>query len=213
MCRRPLMRKLTWRLWITCGLLLLPHFAGVRGADSQTTPAVPQGVTPYSLSVSVDEVSLSFHAADAHSLPVNDLKLDELSLLDNGKPPRKILAFGSLRDFPIRAGILMDTSESMEGFLARNRAIAIEYAQRLLRATDGPGLYDGFRFAIESDAALDRQYACADRGYSQFHCGREEPYRRYGYFRCNLSGVSESVRETGSHGQRELYPALLRWRR
>jgi Ca-activated chloride channel homolog len=127
------MRKLTWRLWITCGLLLLPHFAGVRGADSQTTPAVPQGVTPYSLSVSVDEVSLSFHAADAHSLPVNDLKLDELSLLDNGKPPRKILAFGSLRDFPIRAGILMDTSESMEGFLARNRAIAIEYAQRLLR--------------------------------------------------------------------------------
>jgi Ca-activated chloride channel homolog len=89
--------------------------------------------TPYILNVSVDEVSLSFHAADVHGLPVNDLKLNELSLLDNGEPPRRVVAFGSLRDFPIRAGILMDTSESMEGYLPRNRAISIEYAQRLLR--------------------------------------------------------------------------------
>jgi Ca-activated chloride channel family protein len=119
--------------WITRGLLLLTLCTCVHGAGSQTSAAAPQSAAPYRLSVSVDEVSLSFHAADAHGLPVNDLKVDELSLLDNGKPPGRILAFGSLRDFPIRAGILMDTSESMEGYLPRNRAISIEYAQRLLR--------------------------------------------------------------------------------
>jgi Ca-activated chloride channel family protein len=119
--------------WIACGLFLLMHLAATRGADAQANAAASKSVTPYSLSVSVDEVSLSFHAADAHGLPVNDLKLEELSLLDNGKPPRRIVAFGSLRNFPIRAGILMDTSESMEGYLPRNRAISIEYAQRLLR--------------------------------------------------------------------------------
>jgi Ca-activated chloride channel homolog len=119
--------------WIACGLLLLMHLAAGLRADSQSSASVPQSAAPYSLRVSVDEVSLSFHAADAHGLPVNDLKLDELSLLDNGKPPRKIVAFGSLRDFPIRGGILMDTSVSVAGYLPRNRAIAGKYVQRLLR--------------------------------------------------------------------------------
>ena len=98
---------------IACVLLLLALCTGTRVADAQTQAAARQSAAQYSLSVSVDEVSLSFHAADAHGLPVNDLKLGELSLLDNGKPPEKILAFGPLRDFPIRAGILMDTSVSV----------------------------------------------------------------------------------------------------
>jgi Ca-activated chloride channel family protein len=110
---------------IACGLFLLAMCADARPMGLQTAP--------YNLSVSVDEVSLSFHAADAHGLPVNDLKLDELSLLDNGKPPGKILAFGPLRDFPIRAGILMDTSVSVAEYLPRNRAIASEYVRRLFR--------------------------------------------------------------------------------
>jgi Ca-activated chloride channel family protein len=117
---------------IFCGLVVLALFGVARRIDSQTNAARAESA-PYSLSVSVDEVSLTFHAADAHGLPVNDLKLDELSILDNDKSPGRVLAFGSLRDFPIRAGILMDTSESMEGYLARNRAISVEYAQRLLR--------------------------------------------------------------------------------
>lgn len=118
---------------ILCGLLLLALIADEGGAEAQTNAVSGQGATTYRLSVSVDEVSLTFHAADVHGLPVNDLKRDELSILDNDRPPLRILAFRSLQDFPIRAGILMDTSESMEGYLPRNRAISIEYAQRLLR--------------------------------------------------------------------------------
>jgi Ca-activated chloride channel family protein len=121
------------RPWIICSLLILTLFAHTRRTGSQTNAAVAQSATPYSLSVSVNEVSLTFHAADAHGLPINDLKLDELSLLDNGKPPGRILAFHLLQDYPIRAGILMDTSESMDEHLPGNRAISIKYAQRLLR--------------------------------------------------------------------------------
>jgi hypothetical protein len=92
---------------ILCDLLLLILATGVRANAQRPT------VAPYSLNVSVDEVSLSFHAEDAHGLPVNDLKLDELKIFDNGKPPSRVVVFQPLRDFPIRAGILMDTSESM----------------------------------------------------------------------------------------------------
>jgi Ca-activated chloride channel homolog len=122
------------------------HLAGVRAADSQTNASAPQRAVPYSLRVSVDEVSLSFHAEDAHGLPVNDLKLDELSLFDNGKPPLRIVAFGSLRDFPIRGGILIDTSVSVAEYLPRNRAIASEYVQRLLRQTSDQAFVMDFDF-------------------------------------------------------------------
>jgi Ca-activated chloride channel family protein len=108
-------------------------FASIRCMDSQTAAASDQRAAVYSLSVSVDEVILTFHAADAHGLPINDLKLDELGLLDNGRPPRKILAFQSLEDRPIRAGVLMDKSESMERDLLGNRAISNQYMQRMLR--------------------------------------------------------------------------------
>lgn len=108
-------------------------FTLLRQANAQIDAAGDQNLTSYRLRVPVDEVSLSFHAADRHGLAVNDLKLEELKLLDNGRPPLKIAVFEPLLDASIRAGILMDTSESMREFIARNRAISIEYAQRLLR--------------------------------------------------------------------------------
>ncbi|HMF64430.1 MAG TPA: VWA domain-containing protein [Edaphobacter sp.] len=90
------------------------------------------GSQTYNLKVAVDEVEITFHATDAHGLPVNDLRLDELRLLDNGHPPRRTVLFESLRDLPIRAGILIDTSSSMQQNRPADQAIAIAYAQRIL---------------------------------------------------------------------------------
>jgi len=91
-----------------------------------------QTATPYSMKVDVDEVELTLHATDAQGLPVNNLRSDELTLLDNEHPPRRIVAFQSLRDLPIRAGILIDTSSSMEQTRPADQAIALAYAQRIL---------------------------------------------------------------------------------
>jgi Ca-activated chloride channel homolog len=118
---------------IISGLLLLAFFTHPHRIDSQTSLSAPQSATPYGLSISVDEVVLTFHALDAHGLAINDLKLDEMGLLDNGTSPRKILAFESLQNLPIRAGILMDTSDSLYPSLPANRAISIKYLQRMLR--------------------------------------------------------------------------------
>src|ERR1700688_2884813 len=110
--------------WFFFDLLIVILFAA-RQMDSQTNVVEDQGLTSYRLRVPVNEVSLSFHAADRNGLAVNDLKLEELKLLDNGRPPVKIAVFQSLQDASIRAGILMDTSESVREFLAGNRAISI----------------------------------------------------------------------------------------
>jgi Ca-activated chloride channel family protein len=119
--------------WIVSSLIIIAFIAHPSRIDSQTSNATNQSATPYSLRVSVDEVSLTFHAADAHGLPINDLKLDEMNLLDNGKPPRRILDFQSPQNFPIRAGILLDMSPSMQETGSTDRAIATQYAQQILR--------------------------------------------------------------------------------
>src|ERR1700733_5259614 len=92
--------------WILCALLL-GICADANHTEAQTKA---QRLPSYSFTVSVDEVSLTFHAADAHGLPLHEPKPDELNVPDNGKSPPRIGSFHSLRDFPIRAGILMDTS-------------------------------------------------------------------------------------------------------
>jgi len=100
-----------------------------------TTPpflAHPQDPN-FTLTVPVDEVDLTFHATDTQNLAVNDLKLNELTLRDNGIPPGKVLSFQSLQNLPIRAGILVDTSTSMGPHLATSRSIALQYAQSVLR--------------------------------------------------------------------------------
>jgi VWFA-related protein len=107
---------------IIMGLCIAALFANPRSIGSQS----------FNLKVAVDEISLTFHATDVNGLPVNDLKLDELKLLDNNRPPRRILVFQSLRDLPIRGGILIDTSQSMEQTRPADQAIAITYAQHIL---------------------------------------------------------------------------------
>jgi Ca-activated chloride channel homolog len=125
------------RVSLFTSLLLTMSCALSQYGNAQTAPRaalnVPAAPT-FRLSVSVDEVALRFHASDVNGLPVNDLELEELQLLDNGRPPRRIVQFQALQNLPIRAGILIDTSESMAQHLAGNRKIAIQYAQQFLRA-------------------------------------------------------------------------------
>jgi Ca-activated chloride channel homolog len=113
--------------------LLIALFADVHSLEPQTNSTADQSTQPTRLNVSVDEVSLTFHAADVRGLPVTNLQLNDLTIYDNYKSPRKILVFRSLQDIPIRIGILLDTSESMQHAISHARAIATEYVRRLLR--------------------------------------------------------------------------------
>lgn len=111
---------------VTCG-------AAPYGLESQTGAPVAQAQPTYSLRVAVDEVDLTFHAADRHDLAIDDLSLSELTLLDNGVPPSSIIDFRLMKDSPIRAGILVDTSASMQEHGTVVRTIARDYAEKVLR--------------------------------------------------------------------------------
>jgi VWFA-related protein len=115
------------------GLVLLVPLAQTRSGESQALVKSPSGDHPYTLTVPVDEVSLTFHASDFQGTPIEDLALSDLRLLDNGKRQQRILSFEVYRNLPVRAGILFDTSRSMLADLKRNQAITNLYATHLLR--------------------------------------------------------------------------------
>jgi VWFA-related protein len=117
-------------------------------AFSQTRRPPATTNDPYILNITVDEVSLTFHATDFHGIPIDDLKLDDLRILDNGKSPRQIVSFEAHQNLPVRFGVLMDTSRSMLEYLSRNQAIAKEYVTQLLhKQTDSAFI---MRFDSES---------------------------------------------------------------
>jgi Ca-activated chloride channel family protein len=141
----------SWRAQIRlgCAAAAIALAAEACGGQASLRPDPDE----FRLTVPADEVSLTFQATDAHGLAVSDLKADEFQLRDDGKPPRRILAFTSLQDAPIRAGILLDTSESMLRDIAGNRAIANRYALQLMRQdTDRTFVMDfGFGSNLRQD--------------------------------------------------------------
>jgi Ca-activated chloride channel homolog len=100
----------------------------VAGQEGTKQPEVPAR-----LRLPVDEVVLTFTVEGAHGLPINDLKAEEIRVWDNGIVPRRIVAFDELVNRPIRVGILLDTSESMQGALPENKAVAERFLGRLFR--------------------------------------------------------------------------------
>lgn len=87
---------------------------------------------PYSLSVSVDEVNLTFHAVDGQGRPVTDLTADDVEVFDNGRQPRRIMLFEGMTRLPVRAGLVFDTSRSVLGDLAKSQQVARLYATQML---------------------------------------------------------------------------------
>ena len=162
------------RPWILCGLLCLALLAHAPRLAAQASASEP-GAASYNFKLAVDEVNLRFHAADAHGAPVNDLRLDELRLLDDGKPPRRILAFQALQDLPLRAGVLIDTSESMQQTVAANRAIAVRFTQRLLRQPADQAFVMDFGYLSKLTQPWTGDPSALLAGVRQVVPGRENP--------------------------------------
>jgi Ca-activated chloride channel family protein len=162
-------------LGIIGSLLALTLFTDVHRTSSQIIAAAVQNLPPSTFKVSVDEVSLTFHAADQEGLPVTNLKSSDLTIYDNYKLPRKILAFQALRDSPIRAGILLDTSVSMEKAISRDRALSTEYVERFLRPKTDLAFIEYFGYIPRIVQPWTGNQTALARGIAEATVGRANP--------------------------------------
>jgi Ca-activated chloride channel family protein len=138
-------------LWlgIAAGAFLLVFLGASLPIDAQAVEVENQAQQTYRFPLAVNEVVLTFHALDLHRLPVNDLKRDEIRVFDNELPARRIVAFDSALDRPIRAGILIDTSESMQLALPQDKILAERFVQRIFRQASDQAFVMDFGYSSE----------------------------------------------------------------
>ena len=122
----------------------------------------------------------------------------------------KITVFQPMLNASIRAGILMDTSESMRDFIAANRAISIEYAQRLLRQDVDQAFVMDFGRVSKTDATVDERCGGTGCQHSQRQDRGRESFGRHGDVRCDLPGLLSGVRQDGFRCDREFHSGLFR---
>lgn len=131
--------------------------AGASGAGLPSQTASDDS-SSYTVRIPVDEIGLTFHAADAMGMPLTHLVKSDVRIWDDGKPQSDIVMLESLEDLPIRVGFLFDTSASMMDDLATNRSIIRMYASRLMRR----GVDRAFVMQFDSETLIRQNWTDSD---------------------------------------------------
>jgi Ca-activated chloride channel homolog len=124
-------------------VLVVSSHSNVSGTSNPLGQTTGQD-SAYTLTVPVNEVSITFHVSDSLGSAVDGLTQQDLRLFDNGQLQNKLLSLESYHDLPIRAGFLFDTSGSMLDDLDHNASIANLYATHLLKKGRDTAFVIGF---------------------------------------------------------------------
>ena len=141
-------------------------------ANTTATNAVP-GIPENSFAVAtragqaftirkvVDETAL-FFAVSSHGKMVSDLELADIQLKDDGKPPQKVVLFVPQSKLPLRLGLLIDTSGSVQTRFSFEKRAASKFLEKVLNGTSDLGFVEGF--STEPAITQDFTAMAADLG-------------------------------------------------
>ena len=124
-------------------LLILVLLAGLAGAQQPAPTPPPAKVVEgngspddqaiQTFTKRVDEVNLFFTVTDKHGRFVKDLQQDQFDVLDNTKPPLKVLGFEAQTNLPLRVGLVIDASNSIRDRFHFEQQAAIEFLNQIIR--------------------------------------------------------------------------------
>ncbi len=120
----------------------------------------------WTIRTTVDEVDVFFSATD-HGRIVTGLQPANVKILDDGKAPEKVVQFAPQSSLPLRLGLLVDTSGSVQPRFAFERRAASKFLQRMFSNGSDLGFVAGFseRPTITQDFTADS--AALERGITQ----------------------------------------------
>ncbi len=96
----------------------------------------------------VDETALFFSVSD-HGRPINNLSISNIRVEDNDKPPAKVLDFLPQSKRPLRLGLLIDRSGSVEHRFTFEKRAAERFLQRVLNGNSDLAFVAGFDQDVE----------------------------------------------------------------
>jgi Ca-activated chloride channel homolog len=97
----------------------------------------------YTIQKVVDETALLF-AVSTHGHMVSDLQLSNIQIRDDKKPPQKIYEFIPQSKLPLRLGLLIDTSGSIQDRFTFEKRAAGKFVEKVLNGNSDLGFVAGF---------------------------------------------------------------------
>ena len=140
------------------------------GHDALMAAATPAGeplpdverstgsVNQWTIRKVVDEVAV-FFGVTSGGHTVNDLALNEITVRDDNKPPDKVLQFTPQSKLPLRIGLLIDTSGSVQPRFAFEKRAASNFLEQMLVGSADLGFVAGFanELNVTQDFTPDHQ--------------------------------------------------------
>ena len=103
----------------------------------------PRSSSAWVIRKSVDEAAI-FFAVSNHGHMVDDLELSNIRLRDDDKAPEKILQFVPQSKLPLRLGLVIDTSGSVQDRFSFEKHAASKFLQKVLNGSSDLGFVAGF---------------------------------------------------------------------
>ena len=95
----------------------------------------------------VDETAL-FFSVTRHGHLVNDLSVADLKVRDNNTPPERILELIPQSQLPLRLGLMVDTSDSVENRAPFEKQAARKFLQRMISVQSDLAFVAGFNSSV-----------------------------------------------------------------
>ena len=112
----------------------------------------PAGGPTTTIQVFSQEVNLVFTVTDSKGRFVTSLPQQQFGLLDDGRPPSRVVRFQQQSNLPLRVGIMLDTSNSIRSRFDFEQQAAIDFFLQILRPADR-AFVEGFD--VQTDIAQD----------------------------------------------------------
>jgi Ca-activated chloride channel family protein len=109
---------------------------------------------PWTFQKLVDEVTVSFSVTDGRRF-VQDVTQENIRVMDDHKPVVRILAFRHQRDLPLRLGLVVDTSASVNPRFRFEQQAATQFLRKIVRH----GLDQAFVLGFADHARITQDYS------------------------------------------------------
>ena len=137
-------------------------------AQQQAAPEPPQETE--TLQLFSREVDLFFAVTDKRGNFVNGLQQQNFGLLDDGRPPERIIRFVQQTNLPLRVGIMIDTSSSIRQRFAYEQQAAIDFLLQVMHPADR-AFVEGFDVQTDVEQDYTNRVDLLDSGISRLRPG------------------------------------------
>jgi VWFA-related protein len=132
-------------------------FAAISARPVSTKPAVDSWHNLFTIHRAVDETAV-FFSVSRNGHPVDDLSLADIEIRDDNLVPDRILQFVPQSQLPLRLGVLIDTSDSIEKRFSFEQRAAERFVGNVLQGPSDLAFISGFNsdVSVSQDFTSDR---------------------------------------------------------